>query len=169
MIKHSDSHTDHGLTTEQWACVFDRFAGHNTRFIETFELSETLGTVLNGLYGPSCGDPPVSLNDVRLEARGNRTWLSRMVDWPARPTRFVRVLAGPHDGHPCVLYTAYGVASIDMPQAPKEPGGFDIQIAEITTRYAAVPSIEDHELLHKLYALRDAAQAFWDHHALARE
>lgn len=165
MINHKDSHTDHGISTEQWTYIFERFAGHNTRFIETFELPETLGTVLNGLYGPSCGDRPVSIHDIRLEARGNRTWLSRMVDWPARLTRFVRVIAGPHDGYPCVLYTAYGVASIDMPQAPKEPG-------DLISQYSAVPkdnTLENNDLRTQLHAAIEIAQAFWDQHAQARE
>lgn len=177
MIKHNDSHMDHGFTAEQWAHIFERFAGRDAFFVETFELPEALGTVMNGLYGPSCGDPPVSLHDVHLETRGNRAWFSRMVDWPARPTRFVRVIAGPRDGHSCVLYTAYGVASIDMPQAPKELGDLSQQITEIMPRYeaaraAGASSVEYREWLHELHELHEqlaVAQVFWDQHALARE
>lgn len=94
MIKHKDSHMDHGFSPEQWSYIFAKYADKQAFFIDTFELPENLGTVTNELYGPSAGDPPVLEADVYYAKRGERAWTSRMVKLPKRPTRFVR--AGPH-------------------------------------------------------------------------
>ncbi len=100
MIKHEKSHMDHGFTQEQWDYIFKKFEGRDAFFIETFELPQGLGTVTNELYGPSCGDPPIPEVEAFYEKRGERAWNSRMVNMPKRPTRFVRVIAGPH-ADPC--------------------------------------------------------------------
>lgn len=97
MIIHKDSHTDHAITPDQWAHILEQFKDRSSFFIETIELPERLGTVMNGLYGPSCGDAPVPEDEVYYETRAPRTWVSRMTKMPARPTRFVRVIAGPHE------------------------------------------------------------------------
>jgi len=52
----------------------------------------------------------------------------------------VTIIAGPHEGHSCILYTAYG-----GPAAPRE---------------AADPYIESEEE-------REASRAFWAVHALS--
>lgn len=117
MIKDTVSHVDHGLTEVQISYLLDCFADRKTFFIETIELPDDLGTVPCGLYGPIMGDAPVREDDVRHEHRGTRAWTSRLVEKPARPTRKITVIAGPHDGHDCVLYTCYG-----GPEAPQEPG-----------------------------------------------
>lgn len=54
-----------------------------------------------------------------------------------RQVRTVTVIAGPHDGQPCVLFTAFG-----GPLAPQEPGD---------------PGCKD----------PDASRAFWAEHALS--
>lgn len=106
MIKHADSHLDHALTEAQIAHLMKLFADRNAFFIETIELPLELGTVPCGLYGPIMGDPPISMPINRLgdrealswyEHRGTREWPSHVVDLPARPTRKVTVIAGPHE------------------------------------------------------------------------
>ncbi len=169
MIKHKESHMDHGFTQEQWDYIFKKFEGRDAFFIETFELPENLGTVMNELYGPSCGDPPIPESEVYYMARGDRAWVSRMVIKLPRPTRFVRVIAGPHDGHPCVLYTAYGVASIDTPNSPKEIGDLEAQRRAYENSHEPgpdgyVPVVGE---LRKLYEQLSEANDFWATHALA--
>lgn len=142
MIKHPDSHMDHGITEDQWHYVFTQLADRTDMFVETLALPDILGTVANALYGPSAGDPPVDESEVYYATRGSRVGQSRMVHRSLRPTRWIRIIAGPHDGHPCVLYTAYGVATKDMAEAPREPWD---------------PECKDVE----------ASKVFWSAHALA--
>lgn len=138
MIKHQDSHVDHGLSEPQIRYLLDRFADRTAFFLETIELPEDLGMAPCGLYGPIMGDPAVSDDEVENAVRGTRAWTSRLVDRPTRPTRKVTVIAGPHDGHACVLYTAFG-----GPATPQEPGD---------------PGCKDPV----------ASAAFWREHALAK-
>lgn len=138
MIRHPDSHVDHGLSEAQVRYLFDRFADRSSFFVETITLPAELGTVPCGLYGPLAGDPAISEAEVTYGARGARSWTSRLIDLPARQQHQVTVVAGPHDGHACVLYTAYG-----GPAAPQEPGD---------------PGCKDVE----------ASAAFWREHALAK-
>jgi hypothetical protein len=187
MQKHKESHMDHGFTQEQWDYIFAKYSDKKEFFIDTFELPENLGTVTDELYGPSAGDGPVPESEVFYAHRGVRAWDSRLVRWPKKPTRFVRVIAGPHKepcdpahhwpkqcilcggtgvrAYACILYTAYGVARLDMPAAPKEPG--DIVHSSFAQR---ISQTEDYVM--KAEALRKAlreAQAFWSVHALAHE
>ena len=145
-----------------------------------------------------------------------------MVKRPKRRTRFVRVIAGPHeetcafcDGtakrlrlgfmvqfgasqedalgpcprctggvrkYACVLYTAYGVTTLDMPTAPKEPGElgpkFNEAIAEMNRAYSLIdPSLITKQAVERLAKAVDACDAlgvaldkshdFWCVHALA--
>ena len=138
MIKHADTHIDHGLTEGQLSFLIERFADRQAFFIETITLPVDLGTVPCGLYGPLMGDPPIREDEVTRAPRGSREWPSRIVERPARQQRDVTVIAGPHDGHPCVLYTAFG-----GPASPQEPGD---------------PGCKDPA----------ASAAFWQEHALAR-
>ena len=137
MIKHHDSHLDHNLTAAQVAHVLAHFADRSAFFCETFEIPRELGGVPCGLYGPLLGDPPVGDAEVTLACRGTRTWTSRLVARPMRSFQTVVVIGGPHDGHPCILYTIYG-----GPLAPQEPGD---------------PGCKDPA----------ASAAFWRDHALA--
>jgi hypothetical protein len=97
MIKHAESHFDHGLTVAQVDHVMQRFADRAAFFIETIELPEALGTVPCGLHGPLVGDAPVAEADVTYAKRGARAWDSRLVDRPAQQVRTVTVIAGPHE------------------------------------------------------------------------
>lgn len=117
MIRHRDSHVDHGLTEPQLRYLLDRFADRRTFFIETITLPAELGTVPCGLYGPLMGDLAISEDEVAYSRRGERVWGSRLIALPARQQHEVTVIAGPHDGHACVLFTAFG-----GPIAPQEPG-----------------------------------------------
>lgn len=138
LIRHEDSHVDHGLTEAQLDHLLARFADREGFFLETITLPPELGTVPCGLYGPMMGDPAIREDEVIRARRGERAWDSRLVDLPPRQQHEVTVIAGPHDGHPCVLYTAFG-----GPAAPQEPGD---------------PYCKD---------LVESA-AFWKEHALAR-
>jgi hypothetical protein len=138
LIKHPDSHVDHGLTEAQLSHLFERFADHEGFFLETITLPPELGTVPCNLYGPLVGDPAIREDEVTYARRGDRAWDSRLIDLPPRQQHEVTVIAGPHDGHPCVLYTAFGGPT--APQEPSDPGCKDPV----------------------------ASAAFWREHALAR-
>lgn len=152
MIKHADSHLDHGFTEAQVAHIFERFANRDAFFIETFELPEELGTVPCGLWGPVMHDDkvpnegfnaeyirrrtgkpglPYEAGAVAFMRRGTRQYFSRCIDAPVRETSLVTVIAGPHDGNACVLYTAFG-----GPKAPKEPLDPTIKETEIAESWA---------------------------------
>lgn len=118
MQKHKDSHLDHGLSPAVVDYIMARFAERDAFFLETFELPPELGTVPCGLYGPVMGDDAMLVADMVLrQRRGDRAYESNVVRAPSRPTRTVTVIAGPHDGLACVLFTAFG-----GPVTPKEPG-----------------------------------------------
>jgi len=129
MQLHTDSHVDHGLSPEQLSYLLARFADRDAFFIETIELPPELGTVPCDLLGPLVGDDPVLEHEVTYMARGARTWKSRtkMVSQP-RSSRLITVIAGPHDGQPCVLFTAYGGPL--APQEPDDPGCKDVEASK---------------------------------------
>lgn len=135
-----DSHLDHGLTMGQLRWVLSHFADRSGFFIETVELPEDVdGTLSCALYGPLVGDAPVSEADVVYKPRGGRRGVSRLCSRDLRETRTLTVIAGPHEGLDCVLFTVYG-----GPCAPKEPTD---------------PSLKDEEI--------EASEAFWSEHALS--
>ena len=68
------------------------------------------------LRGPLVGDLQI-LTDCRWENRGGREYPSRLCNLPALRSRTITVIAGPHEGIACALYTAFG-----GPLAPKEIG-----------------------------------------------
>lgn len=118
MTIHPDlSHLDHGLTEAHINWLLAQCAGREGFFIETFTLPDGLPDLQCGLYGPLMGDAPVEERLVRYAYRGGRTWASRLVDRPMRPTRLLTVIAGPHVPYPTLLYTAFG-----GPLAPQEVG-----------------------------------------------
>lgn len=112
----SESHVDHGIDKKQMEWLQNELKEKKGFFIETLELPARLKTVPCRIYGPVVGDPPVEEKDVYYARRGNRKGKSRLVDWQPRTCRRVTVIAGPHGGDNCVLYTAFG-----GPPAPKEP------------------------------------------------
>lgn len=136
---HAESHLDHALTPAHVSWLLKEFEGKQGFFIASLEIPADLGPLPCGLYGPLVGDPPVPEAEVTYAARGTRTWPSRLSRFAIRESRMVTVIAGPHDGRACVLFTAYG-----GPLAPREPGD---------------PSLKGDEL--------EEAQAFWKNHALA--
>lgn len=138
MILHSDSHTDH-VPQVVLDYVFEKYKDRSGFFIETRELPADLPTLINPLYGPVCGDPPVAENEVFYKARSGRSNLSRMVCRPRRVTRLCTVIAGPYQGQPCVLYTVFG-----GPASPKEPTDRELKPEE-----------------------REGSHTFWEQHALA--
>jgi hypothetical protein len=133
VIIHKESHV-HAMSINLEE-VLKQFEDKKGFFIETIILDEVVG--LNALYGPIMGDEPV-LNgyDARRE---DRDYTSRMVNAPMRPTNILTIIAGPHDGHECVLYTAY--------PGPVSPKGLND------------PSLKPEEVAE--------ATAFWAVHALA--
>jgi hypothetical protein len=142
LIITSDSHVDHGLSPAHLAWLTEELAECAGFTIRTLTLPKRLKSVPCGLYGPTMGDAPVPDKSVEMVVRGGRAGLSRMVKRPQRPVRTVSIIAGPHDGEPCVLYTAFG-----GPVAPREPWD---------------PSL-------KTAAEKAESEDFWSKHALSSE
>lgn len=111
------SHLDHGLASAHLDWLRECFQERDAFFIATVELPTELPSLSSGLYGPLAGDPAVDESEVYYAVRGSRKCASRLVGRPCRPTREITIVAGPHEGDPCVLYTCYG-----GPAAPREPG-----------------------------------------------
>lgn len=123
LVVDKESHLDHGLSQAHIDFMLARFVQKNEFFIETVGLPKGLDPLQSGIYGPAAGDPSVTDAESILAIRQGRSWASRLIDKPARPTRLMTVVAGPGDveGQNCVLYTSYG-----GPAAPKEPGDFSM-------------------------------------------
>jgi hypothetical protein len=138
LTRHAESHVDH-VPEDIVTHVLERFKDRDGFFIETFELPANLPALENALYGPACGDPPVREDEVIIGPRPGRHHNSRLVKRPTRQTRTCSVIAGPHDGLPCVLFTVFG-----GPVSPRE---------------VADPTLPAAEL--------EKSQAFWAVHALA--
>jgi hypothetical protein len=111
-----DSHLDHGLLTSHIDYLLWQFGDRSEFFVETLELPAELISLKCGLHGPATGGDPVPEDEVFYEKRGDRPGESRLCRRDLIETRKVTVVAGPHDGKPCVLFTAYG-----GPCAPREP------------------------------------------------
>jgi hypothetical protein len=193
MIKHPNSHLDHGITEAQIHHIFERFAARDSFFIETITLPHELGTVPCGLYGPIMGDAPIGEAEVSYGRRGDRAWDSRLIQLPARQRREVTVIAGPHEEkcdpahhwpkqcilcegtgaikHACILFTAFG-----GPLAPQEPGDVRAQLEALESERCALPDRSPESAAHTalyarivaLRAKRDASDTFWCKHALAK-
>ena len=135
----SAAHLDHTLTSAHIAFILDRFGDRTGFFLETVALPDGLDPLPCGLHGPLLGDKPVHEEECSYEVRGQRAGASRLCARPARLVRTLTVIAGPYEGEPCVLYTAFG-----GPAAPREPWDTDL----------------DDEG-------RAASRAFWAEHALS--
>lgn len=120
---HEDSHLDHGLTAAHLQMVLTRFADREGFFIETFEIPADLAPLQCALHGPAMGDEPIPESECSYSLRdsGGRVRQCRRAP---RETRLMTVIAGPHDGKGCVLYTAFG-----GPKAPRTPGDQDLKDA----------------------------------------
>jgi hypothetical protein len=168
MKLHTDSHLDHALTQAQIDYLVSLFSERDAFFIETVTLPEDLGTVPCGLYGPIMGDAPVTESQVFYAKRGARAYNSRMRNSDAAPrhVRTVTVIAGPHDGLACVLYTAFG-----GPCAPREPGDVRREMEVLHEQRAGLHDMSDEykAIQSKIVALREKraeSAAFWAEHAL---
>lgn len=174
MQKHTESHLDHGLTEPQISYLLQRYADRRAFFIETVDLHSDLGTVPCGLYGPIMGDaaigPAFAITHVSYGKRGDRPYESRLIDLPARPTRKVTVIAGPHDEKcpdcenglrvmkhtggesvgPCATCNSSGrlhhacivYTAFGGPVTPQEPGDLRAQLAAATAELAS-PALND--------------------------
>ena len=108
---------EHGLTPTHLEFiqeVMDEFK--DGQFVRVSrEMPAELPSLMDNLYGPSCGDEPVLLGDVVWATRpGRETILSRCVDLPPRPARFMVIIGLANQ----ILWTAYG--SIKGTIAPHE-------------------------------------------------
>lgn len=173
MIKHSASHLDHNLTPAQVGYLLNLFAGRAAFFIASVELPEELGTVPCGLHGPLMGDAPIAEAEVTRAKRGDRAWPSRLVARAPRDTRMITVIAGPHDGHACILYSTFG-----GPLAPQEPGDIRRQLEALEAKRGPLAQLmpndvgEHGEIYAQIVALREkraSSDAFWAEHALSRD
>lgn len=148
MLKlHKESHLDHNLTSAHLAFIVEYFKGKNEPFIATINLPDELPGLPCDLHGPIMGDEPVPSAHVVNWRRNGRAYASRLCARASRLDRRVTVIAGAHDGEPCVLFTAYG-----GPLAPREPG--DLESA------GGLGSIEGARKLEE-------SIAFWAEHALS--
>jgi len=111
-----DSHLDHGLTVEHQDYILELYRERDGFFLETILLPVRLSSLTCGLHGPIMGEEAIPDSECSLEVRGERKGPSRLCNRAPTLTRRVTVIAGPHEGEPCVLYTAYG-----GPPAPREP------------------------------------------------
>lgn len=118
---HEKSHLDHGLSSEHVAYILGLFNDRTGFFRETVTLPAGLSALLCGLYGPTVGDAPVPEAEAFYIVREDRSYASRTVWREGRPSRELSVIAGPFEGRPCVLYTAFG-----GPLTPREPGDLNI-------------------------------------------
>ena len=125
LVISKDSHLDHGVTPAHVEWLNYYFSHKDSFFIATVELPAHLEDLTSGLYGPMEGDLPVEEEEVHYAIRGQRKCATRTVKRPKRRTRFVTVVAGPHEDRPCVLYTAYGGH-----EAPREPGDLTLKTWE---------------------------------------
>ncbi len=142
MVITHESHLDHGISVGLLKYLLILCQKREEFFIETLTLPEP-HQVPCLLYGPVMRDAPISDNEEGLfyAARGDRNYASRLINRPARLTNKLTVIAGPHAGLSCVLFTAFG-----GPLAPKEPGD---------------PTLADKD--------RAESIAFWSTHALGVE
>lgn len=117
-----------------------QFGDRQAFFIETVELPSHLGAIWCELHGPIVGEPPVTEDEVIYEARPGRAYVSRICRRAPFRQSLLTVIAGPHKGEPCVLYTAFG-----GPASPRE---------------VSDPTLPE--------ADRAASVAFWAVHALGK-
>lgn len=114
------SHLDHGLTpahVEWLLAVAEPDANDAGITVATIGVPDVLSALEHRLYGPMECDGAIAESEARYIVRPGRSHASRVVDRPARATRRLTFVAGPHGDLPFVLYTAYGGSA-----APREPG-----------------------------------------------
>ena len=102
------THLDPGLTTAHLAWLHVQFGTRTKFFIETVTLPDHLSSLENALYGPVMGDPPVAEADVFYAPYGPRTWRSRLIHKPTRPTRLLTVVGGPDSSGRMIFFDVFG-------------------------------------------------------------
>ena len=109
-------HADHGLDQRHHKLIDILMSVREGFFIDAVPLEELAGTLQSALYGPSCGDEPVTEDQVEYVKRGNRPGPSRLIDRPCRPADHMVVIGIAGDDPK--VFTAYG--SIGSTVAPRE-------------------------------------------------
>ena len=146
LVIHPDSHVDHvpaeliEFVKRVFADTRHDPAGNPQRRVDVAhcEIPSGVKALDCALYGPRAGDRPVPEEEVQYVVRPGRTWPSRMVDRPLRKARMLTMVAGPHDDHDLVLYTAYG-----GPPTPREVHDPNLKEED---RRASVDFWRDHAL-----------------------
>jgi hypothetical protein len=113
-------HADHSMSEEQRSfgvqALIDAISNQSSPFAAiTITLPDTLGTVPNALFGPICGDEPITDDEVTTAVRNGRPWADRLVDRPLRPSSLLTVI-GLQDGEQLKVFTMHG-----GPLAPQNP------------------------------------------------
>ena len=105
-------HADHDLTPAHTTHVDKVFPAAPGFHLLTVEMPEGLPDLPNSLYGPTCGDDPVSEDQVTYVVRGDRGWEDRMVadriDKPQRPSRLLTMIGLREEDDSITLFTAHG-------------------------------------------------------------
>jgi len=137
---HAESHLDHGISPAILELVLGKFAEKNEFFVATVTLPGIAGKVPCALHGPVTGEVLVAEAEVDYVVRQGRRNASRVCGRDPVQVDTVTIIAGPHDGKACIVFTIFG-----GPLAPKELGD---------------PSMKPEELLE--------SQKFWAEHALSK-
>lgn len=116
-----ESHVDHGMDGKLLNFILKKYKDKKDFFIEVMPHPEGFAPLESGLHGPDCGDSEVPESEVTYSKRGDRSWVSRMVDRPKRKAKFIKVIGGRDSVGQMVLYTVYGMMS-DKENTPREPG-----------------------------------------------
>lgn len=124
IVVHKDSHLDHALTSAQLSWLLNNAEARPGP--QTLRLPHELGGVPCALIGPATAHAPVADAETCAQVRGKRPYASRVFTADAARARRlfdlpyvheVTIIVGEHDGHPLVLFTAFG-----GPLAPREVG-----------------------------------------------
>jgi len=97
-------------------------------FIHTTTLPGSLGTLENGLYGPSVGDKAVSDDEVTMVTRGDRPWADRMVKRPMRQSNIITGIGILAEDKSIRYFTVHGGPC--APQNPSDPNNKDVEGAK---------------------------------------
>ena len=112
---HRLAHGDHGLTKDHLELIDivmpEVPGGKFVKQIPVFPVQQSVHYIPDGyprltceLYGPTCGDYPVSEAAVFYRRRNNRPGLSRCVNWEPRPADYMALITT-RCKH-CLFYTS---------------------------------------------------------------
>ena len=145
---HRLAHGDHGLTKDHLELIDivmpEMPGGKFVKQIPVFPVQRTVHYIPDGyprltceLYGPTCGDYPVSEAVVFYRRRNNRPGLSRCVNWEPRPADYMALITTrcKHTNGILIL-TAYGCMTGNVDNlAPRE--WWDVGMKPYEARKAA--------------------------------